>query len=310
METKLTNDELIEELKYRFQQNKNAYEELGLLTKQLKEVNNKLRESEALKTHFISNITNEIINPFASILGLSKNILNIKEGNWERVKTMAKLIHSEAFYLDFQLKNIFAAAELEAGETFPQIAFADINHIIETVIENFVHEIEKKKLNINYTNNLNLNIFPDNNSCFPADNEKLQLILSNLISNAIRYSDFENTLEIKAWNNDEFMNISVKDYGIGISEENQKIIFDRFKRVDPGINSINRGHGLGLSVTKAFIELFDGIIEIDSKIQEGTKFIISLYIPDSQIEVDGFATNGNEIFFDDEDAFFSDNDIF
>ena len=110
--SKLSDQELIEELQKRFAQNKVTIQELKDSTDELKTVNKKLEESESLKSHFISNITNEIINPFTSILALSRSILQVKKENWKRVISMVAMIHSEAFNLDFQLRNIFLAAKI------------------------------------------------------------------------------------------------------------------------------------------------------------------------------------------------------
>jgi signal transduction histidine kinase len=93
----------------------------------------------------------------------------------------------------------------------------------------------------------------------------------------------------------------VRDFGTGITEENQKKIFDRFKRLDTGINSLNRGHGLGLSINKAILDLFNGTIEIQSKIGEGSTFTI--VIPESQADVSGYSTDGNEFVFEEEEIF-------
>jgi len=106
---KLKDEELIEELRIRMKEKTDALNELKSLNEKLKIVNKKLEESEAMKTHFISNITNEIVNPFASILGLSKNILSVNKENWKKVFSMVAMIHTEAFSLDFQLKNVFAS---------------------------------------------------------------------------------------------------------------------------------------------------------------------------------------------------------
>jgi len=105
--SKHTDQELIDELQKRFEENAKTIQELKDLTEELKIVNKKLEESEALKSHFISNITNEIINPFTSILGLSRNILAVKKENWKKVISMVALIHSEAFNLDFSFEIYF-----------------------------------------------------------------------------------------------------------------------------------------------------------------------------------------------------------
>lgn len=300
MDLNLTDDELLAELKQRFKENKKALKELKMLNEELFNVNKKLEESEALKSHFISNITNEIINPFTSILGLSKAILSVDKENWKKVISMISLIHTEAFNLDFQFRNIFVAAKIEAGEIAPEIFTVDINNLIESVIESYKFEAKKKKNHINY--HFRIDHTADKVFVFKTDPEKLKLILANLIRNAITFSHESGVIDIIVWLEDDLLRISVKDYGIGISKENQQIIFDRFKRLDSGINSINRGHGLGLSVNKAIIDMLNGNINIESELGKGACFTIS--IPESEAPTEGFAADANETFFDDQDMSF------
>jgi signal transduction histidine kinase len=292
----LTDDQLLRELERRFIQNKESLLELQKLTRQLKEVNKKLEDSEALKTHFISNITNEIINPFAAILGLSRSILDVKKENWDKVISMVHLIHSEAFNLDFQLKNIFAAAKLEAGEWMPEISNVDVNQLINSTLEAFRFEAAKKRMNLIYDFNISPGI--EKSFYFPTDAEKLRIIISNLLSNAIKYSHPESEVTIRAWLENENLALSVTDKGIGVSPENKKIIFDRFKRIDTGINSLNRGHGLGLSVNKAILDILNGNINMISIPGEETIFSIS--IPSGKItdDVGTTSSDGNEFLFE------------
>ncbi len=296
---KLTDQELVDELQKRFEENRKTIEELKDLTEELKIVNKKLEESEALKSHFISNITNEIINPFTSILGLSRNILAVKKENWKRVISMVALIHSEAFNLDFQLRNIFLAAKIEAGEIYPEILNVDLKNLVKSVIDNF--RIESKKKNVEME--LLFDVKPEKGLTFyfKTDPEKVKLALANLISNAIKFSYEDNKIIIKVWKEKETVHFSVQDFGTGISEANQKIIFDRFKRLDSGINSINRGHGLGLSINKAVIDLLQGNIDINSEVNKGATFSIS--IPEAKTNIAGFSTDGNEFLFDEDEVF-------
>ena len=136
---------------------------------------------------------------------------------------------------------------------------------------------------------------------FKTDPEKLKLVLSNLLSNAIKFSFAGQKINIRIWKSNDSLNISVQDFGTGITEENQKKIFDRFKRLDTGINSLNRGHGLGLSINKAILDLFNGTIDIQSRLGDGSTFIIS--IPESKADVAGFSTDGNEFLFEEEEMF-------
>jgi signal transduction histidine kinase len=297
--SKLTDQELIDELQRRFEENRKTIQELKDLTEELKVVNKKLEESEALKSHFISNITNEIINPFTSILGLSRNILAVKKENWKKVISMVALIHSEAFNLDFQLRNIFLAAKIEAGEIYPEIINVDFKNLIKNIIESFRVESKKKNINIE----LSFEIKPDKGIIFyfKTDPEKIKLALANLISNAIKFSYNDSEIKVRVWKENDLVNISVTDFGTGISEANQKIIFDRFKRLDSGINSINRGHGLGLSINKAVIDLLQGRIDIKSEINNGATFTMS--IPEAKTNIAGFSADGNEFYFDDDEIF-------
>ncbi|MGE4287858.1 MAG: sensor histidine kinase [Salinivirgaceae bacterium] len=294
----LSDKELTEEIKKRLEQAQQNQELIEEQRKELQLVNSKLAESEALKSHFISNITNEIVNPFASILGLSKNIIASKDSDIAKIKSMAELIHSEAFELDFQLKNIFTAARIEAGESTPEYIKTDINLLITSIISAYKYKAEQKQLKINFSFELGKEF--EKAHYFRTDPEKLKLILSNLLSNGIKYSNAANKIEVKAWVENRTLKVMVKDYGIGIDKKNLELIFDRFKRVDSSINSLNPGHGLGLSVTKALIDLMNGDIEIASKRHIGSIFTISIPESDSA-ENDGYALDGNEFIFGESD---------
>ena len=296
----LSDRQLLKELRQRLDESSKARTELQDLSKDYQEVSRKLNESESLKSHFISNITNEIVNPFTSILGLSKAILSVEKNDWKKVVSMVALIHSEAFNLDFQLKNIFVAAKIEAGEIAPNITKVNIKSLIQNVIDAF--NIVSRKMGISIDLQYDIEYGFGKNLYFKSDSEKLKLILSNLINNALKYSYKDSKVILRVTIEDDILQIFVQDFGTGISEKNQKVIFERFKRLDSGINSINRGHGLGLSITKSLLDVLDGNISIDSKKGEGSTFSISL--PEAKNMIEGFSGEGNDIFFDDDDEIF------
>lgn len=298
----LSNEQLINEIKQRLLEAQQAGKLLEKQNLQMIDINKKLAEAESLKSHFISNITNEIVNPFASILGLSKNIISAKESDFKKIKIMAELIHSEAFELDFQLKNIFTAARIEAGLAQPEVIRTEINQLITSVVGTYEYKAEQKQLNVKFSFELDEKL--KESVFFNTDPEKLRLIISNLLNNSIKYSNAASKIEIKGWIEDGKLKLAVKDYGIGIDKKNLEVIFDRFKRLDSSIHSHNPGHGLGLSVTKALLDSIDGTIDIVSKRNIGSVFTIS--IPEGVAnEQDGFALDGNEFIFDDsEDEIF------
>ena len=291
----ISREELINKLKDQESINKKNAEIIRTLEQSLINVNQKLEDSEALKSHFISNICNEIVNPFTSILTLSGSILSVDRENWKKVISMVALIHSEVFHLDFQLKNIFAAAKIEAGELTPETSTVNIKNLLDNIIESFKYDIRHKKLKIDIqfdNKNANTEIF------FNTDAEKLNLIISNILSNAINFSFEQSQIDIRVTRAFDKIIIEIRDFGQGISKENENIIFDRFKRIDSGINSLNRGHGLGLSINKAILDILDGTISFTSKLNEGTTFIVN--IPESKEISSGVSTDSNELFFKDE----------
>ncbi|NOZ47632.1 MAG: HAMP domain-containing histidine kinase [Chlorobi bacterium] len=297
----MSDKELLNELEKRLRIKEADNRESAKLLKQLKEVNEKLNISEAMKSHFISNITNEIVNPFTSILGLSKNILAIKDNDLKKAKQMASLIFSEAFNLDFQLKNIFAAAKIEAGRFVPEFSQVDINALIKSIINDYKYKAEQKQLNIEFKITINTQI--KDKLIFITDPEKLKIVLSNLINNSIKYSNATDKIKLEITGTNELLVITIRDFGKGIQEKNIKDIFNRFTKENMQINSMIRGHGLGLSVVKASLDILNGTIDVTSKPGYGSKFVISIPVPRNIDESNTFAIDSNEIFFDDEEIF-------
>lgn len=290
----ITDEELLAELKRRFDENNANLEQERKLIAELNTVNEKLLASEHLKSNFLSNIRNEINNPIASILELSKNIY---EGqlDLDAMKAFATLIFSEAFDLDFQLRNIFLSAEIEAGESPLSVISVNISSLIESVISAFKTKIDKKELSFSWENEI------DNQTIFKTDSEKLHLILSNLIANAIQFNKPNGSISIKSKIEEGLLNISIEDSGIGISKENQTKIYDRFHQIEEGSTKTYGGHGLGLSITKALLEIIEGEISLESEEGKGSKFTLSI----NQLagfDEDTFSSDGNDFLFDqDED---------
>lgn len=289
---KLTDKQIIDELSERFEQNRIAVREQERLMDQLEQVNKKLMDSESVKTQFLSNIRNEINNPLSSILGLA-DTLSQKPGDIEKVKYTSSLIHQEAFSLDFQLRNIFAAAELEAGELQPNFGKVDIYSLTNAVIQKFDHLIERKELSVELKCTENLQ--------FITDAALLSSIIRNLFSNAIEYNKDRGKiiLEISIENKKQ-LHINVIDTGIGMEEGDYNIIFDRFVQLETGVTKSHLGHGLGLTVTKAQVELMQGSVHVECIIGEGCSIGISIPIAEED-DMHTFSDSGNVFFFDDDD---------
>lgn len=290
--------ELTEELARRLRQKDEAYSALMTLTKKLEVLNGRLAESEKVKSHFLSNIRNEINNPLTSVLTMCDFLISNPGLDQETLKSAVCTIHKEAFSLNFQLRNIFAAAELEAGESAVNISKTEIPSLIRGIAEAFRHKALEKMVQIS------IDIQERNGRfVFRADPEKLEWIVSNLLSNAIEYSPAGQVVEIKAWQDENALHVSVADRGAGIDPEDQEAIFERFRQLDAGLAKRHGGHGLGLSITKAALELLSGRITVSGKKGEGAVFTVS--VPEANARDAGgevLSVDGNNFFFDENGA--------
>ncbi len=296
----LTDQQLIDELQKRFRKNNETLKELRETTEKLINVNKKLEKSESMKSHFISNITNDIINPFSSILGLTKHLINMEKDEYEKMKEFAQLIHQDTFELDFQLMNIFAAAKLEAGEFSPKISNVKVVDLLKNIINNYRILYHKKNIEIVLKHTIKTT---KQNKYFKTDSDKLHLVCSNLLNNSILFSPDNNKISINLNISDEYLELTIKDNGIGINTEYSEKIYDRFYRIDHSIHSENKGLGLGLAVTKGILEMLGGEIWFENH-KKGCEFFVKLPEDCSEDIIGDISSNGNEIFFDEENQIF------
>lgn len=290
----VTDDALIEELSNRFAQSRKAFSDLSVVNRKLLEMNEKLERSESLKSNFLSNIRNEINNPLNAIMGLASQLVLIGAEN-ETIATLSSLIGAEANTLNFQLRNIFMAAELEAGEVSPSCIKVHIAAALRDLVDSFLHSAAKKSVE------LKLELpSEENGTLVVIDVEKFQIIISNLLANAIEYSSNGGLVEISSVVSGEgILNVSVLDHGVGIAAEDQQRIFDRFVQLDIGTTRSHLGHGLGLSITKALVDLMQGSITLDSTPGKGTSITVSIPPCSIMDDTDSFSESGNLFLFDD-----------
>lgn len=288
---KHSDQKFIEELKERFEKNRLDIKEQKRLTDELEQVNKILVESESVKTRFLSNIRNEINNPLSAILGLAEK-LRFKPGDKEEVMRTASLIYQESFLLDFQLVNIFTAAELEAGELQPNFGIVDVFTLAKGILKEFEYLVKRKGIRVEFKCSDNLN--------FITDAMMLSSILRNLISNAVEFNKTKGSLILEiSIENEKQLLVKVTDTGIGMDKEDYSIIFDRFIQLETGVTKSHSGHGLGLTVTKAQVELMQGSVSVECVIGEGCSVGISIPIAE-QDDMHTFSDSGNVFFFRDE----------
>ena len=286
-----TNDDLFAELKFRFELNRSALSELQAVSRELENLNRKLQASEAMKGHFLSNIRNEINNPLTAISGLARHLMTGRCAP-EQVPEIAGLIYSEAFDLDFQLRNIFVAAELEAGEAKPEFCHVEMENLLKNTVELLARHLAHKQITV-LESVTSYSTVP----LFTSDAQMLQLMLINLLMNAIEFSPVGGTVRVEMEVSPVGLQLSVADHGSGIDPANQKKIFDRFVQMESGTNKSHRGHGLGLSIIRALVELLGGEVTVESARGAGARFNLSIPDPQLAASVSLHASDGNFFLF-------------
>jgi len=289
----ISNKELMALLNERLQDNSVLHAKISELSESLFLVNKKLKLSDSYKGHFISNITNEIVNPFASILLLSKNIQSLSDDEMDKAKRMAELINKEAFQLDFQLKNIFAAALIESGKETVSLRKVAVKQLWNKVAAYFHEPLAGKQLQVE----LSISEAEPMDG-FVTDYSKLELILKNLLSNAIKFSHAGDKILVGLKSSPGNLQIEIRDFGKGIPQGERDEIYDRFKQVDERINSVNPGHGLGLSIVKSYCEMLNAEIELAFPDDGGTLILLSLQegVLEGEDELSDFMLDQGESF--------------
>lgn len=289
--SKLSDEQLLEELQQRIEEKNQLLAEQKQFVSDLKTVNDKLLQSEKLKSQFLSNIKNEINNPMTSILGLLKVNL-AKADQQDSILKNTQLIFREAATLNFQLQNIFMAAELEAGEAQLQIGSFSYTEVMQEALDLVQHQVSEK---------ISCMISGDENLQLRSDRHKVLVILANLISNAHKFrktDDEEINIELLEQGDD--YKVSVLDQGVGISDDDRANIYDRFNQLEIGTTKNYGGHGLGLSIVHSLVDLLDGSMKIESSTDSGTRVDIMLPKENQSSATKLFEDEGFDLFFEDE----------
>lgn len=286
----LTDDELINILRSRLNQKKNTNAAEREMFKEIEVLSNKLVQSEKLKSNFLSNIRNEINNPLSSVLGLSKSMMEATAIDTDQFKRHAYLIHHEIFYLNFQMRNIFAAAEIEAGEMSVEPTLVDIRKLVEESVEGIRFKCNQKNIKLITSYNLDdIRIYTDGYMLF--------MIIINLLANAIEYSSAEDEVLVNVIHSDNKVTINVKDNGKGINVVDQSKIFKRFYQLDYGSTKKHNGHGLGLAIAQEFAEALKGTLSMKSTLGKGSLFSVTITALEEQ-SASVNSNNWNEFLFD------------
>ncbi|MGL5328692.1 MAG: ligand-binding sensor domain-containing protein [Peptostreptococcaceae bacterium] len=251
-------DNRTKELKYEMQKNKNLFKKIISLEKS--------------KNNYFVNLSHELRTPLNVINGtvqLIKNFNDRDELNNEKIDYYADIMNRNCKRLLNIINNIIDTSKLQSNNYIINKKEEDIVYIIEETILSLKDYIENKGIEFTIDTNTEEKIIL-------CDKYEIERCIVNLIGNAVKFTPSGGSIDVFIEDFGSSIKISVKDTGIGISPENMKIIFDKFNQVIDASSEIKGGSGLGLTITKHLIELHNGNISVNSKLGEGSEFIIVL----------------------------------
>lgn len=240
-----------------------------IAVKTIKEQNEKILEADKAKNEFIANISHELRTPLNAIIGFSE-VLGSKifgELN-EKQAEYINDIYTSGVHLLGMINEILDISKLESNAM--KITYTDfiLNNAINEVLSVMRPLADKKSINMTFDSK--------NDEKATLDYQKFQQILYNLLSNAIKFTPENGKIELELTKSAKNIVVSIKDSGQGIAKEAQAKIFDKFVQLENTYTKTGSSTGLGLTITKKFIEMMNGKIELVSDIGKGANFIITL----------------------------------
>lgn len=220
-------------------------------------------------TDFLNNMTHEFKTPLANI-ALATKLIRKKEiiGDVQKVQGYTEMITAENDKLIHQVEQVLSMTALERGEIPLHLEQVNIHDTVHAVLKSMSLQIEQKGGRV-ITN------FMANNPYTMADKTHLYNAINNIVDNAIKYANEKLIIHITTSNIEQDLVLSIRDEGIGMDEEAQTKVFDKFYRVPTGNIHNVKGFGLGLSYVKRIVDLHKASISINSKTGKGTEFILT-----------------------------------
>lgn len=252
------------------------YPELSEITVAIESMNeeigenlNQLEKQKQIRQEFFSNASHELKTPLTSIMGYTELLRTHTITDPKQVDRCLEHVAREGKHMTQLVNDILMVSKLESEEYRAPFSHISVREVLDGLLERFKVQQEK----------MNLNIVVDCQDLYVYANKgHIEGVFENLISNAIKYNVYDGTVSISCYTSGKDMILKVQDTGIGIPQEDQEKVFQRFYRVDKQRSKVISGTGLGLSIVKHIVHFYKGSIELESKEQKGTTITLSLPI--------------------------------
>ncbi|WP_290459528.1 PAS domain-containing sensor histidine kinase [Romboutsia ilealis] len=231
---------------------------------------NIMKEKNKFKTEFLSNVAYDIKKPINTIFETNNNLIKNKvKYNSENINNHTRLVKQNCYRLIKLLNNIEYVSRVDNGTCTLELRKCDIVKLLENIVKISREYTDRKGIDISFKSELNKKILV-------LDTEKVEKIILNILSNAIKFTNVGGKIDINLYIENEQVCISIKDTGIGIPKDKIEVIFENFEQIDTTLSRGCEGTGMGLSVVKKLANLNNINISVESELNKGSEFKIIL----------------------------------
>lgn len=260
-----------------FEFEKCPYEEINVIaetttsmSQNVKEKQLRLEEERKIRQEFFSNASHELKTPITSILGYAELLESGMVTNREMSSDFLKRIKKETLRMTSLVDDILMISRLESRGARAEIVSLNVRELLDETVASLIMQAAERDIIIHKECKAAFTVL--------ADQRQMTELFTNLISNAVKYSNDGGSVWVRLFRQERDMVLVVRDRGIGIPEESRERIFERFYRVDKGRNRKQGGTGLGLSIVKHVVNYYHGTVEVESEIGKGSIFTVRLPI--------------------------------
>lgn len=252
-----------------------TYRETKEISETVSSMFSKLKEVDQSRQEFVSNVSHELKTPITSIRVLADSLMGMEGASVELYQEFMRDISDEIDRESKIIDDLLALVKMDkAGEVQMKVSPISINQLMEMILKRLRPIAGKRNVELIYESIREVSA--------DVDEVKLSLAFNNLVENAIKYNVDNGWVKVTLDADHKAFYVTVADSGIGIPEEFQRYIFDRFYRVDKARSRETGGTGLGLAITKSVIFMHNGTIKVESREGEGTVFTVRIplnYVP-------------------------------
>lgn len=245
-----------------------GYSELTEIIIAFNNMLSQLQKLDESRQEFVSNVSHELKTPITSIRVLADSLMTMEDAPIELYKEFMEDISSEIDREAKIISDLLALVKMDKAAAVLEITTVDINELINSILHRLLPIAKQRGIE------LVLESFRP--VVAEIDETKLTLAITNLVENAIKYNVDNGYVHVSLNADHKYMYIKVQDSGVGIPEDCQDLIFERFYRVDKARSRETGGTGLGLAITKSVIQMHNGAIRVYSKLNEGTTFSVRI----------------------------------